>query len=332
MWLSCLWALGCGAPAPAPASAPAPAPVPSPPPPPPSPEALAIDRAIGWLVHAYDDPDLPLNLETPIALVPLAGRVHDPRLDALVARLLPLTDRPGDPRRRAYDPSARLPEAPATWWEAAPGAKVHPSQVFVEVLYCPEHGLRPSTIRWMCDTFRDHAGPSSAHSAWYLALAVDAGCVPRADTCLDALVTELVDGSTTEPPPTGTTAIDRLAEQVLFGRMGGASREQLAVGVDRLLGAQRPDGAFAAIDDTATDRDAARGRVHATLVSVWALSLALPDQQPSSSVDSPEAPAAPGPPPPGPPAPSENDTPSVVNDEPPRQTTPIDAPPAPPPP
>ena len=120
----------------------------------------------------------------------------------------------------------------------------------------------------------DDGGPSSVHTAWFLALADAAGCAPRATTCLDPVLAEIIDASRYEPAPTDTTGIDRLGEQVLFGTIAGAEPGALAPAVDRLLGVQRADGAFAAPGATDTP-DAARREVHATLVGIWGLTVWL---------------------------------------------------------
>jgi hypothetical protein len=292
----------------------------------------ALARAAGFVASAVADPDLPLTLDVLIATRPIVTRWRAPALDAAIRDLSPRLDRPGDPRRRLYDPAARLPDSPSTWWEATPGGDAHPSQILVEALYCAEHGMRASTVRWLCDDFRDGGGPKSGHAAWYQALAVDAGCLDRSATCLDHLAGELAGAAEREPPPTSTEERDRLAEQILFGLIAGADSQRLGSAVDRLVASQRSDGAFAP-PGAALDRVV----LHAALVGGWALDTwlgrAVPvDQQPSSAAASPTAPGAPAPTPPAPPAPTTRATLDEDSTEPDRQTTPIDGPPPPPPP
>jgi hypothetical protein len=227
---------------------------------------VAVSRAVDWLAARAEQPDLPDSLDLLIATTAIDRRFRSPRLDALRAALAKV-DRPGDPRRRAFDPTARLPEDPSAGWTASPGASLEPNLLLVEALYCPEYGMRPASIRWLCDDLRDDGGPRSGHATWYLTLAVDAGCVPRASTCLDPLVDELRSHALAEPAPVETVARDRLAEQVLFSLLAGADPAPLAPAVDKLLAAQRADGAFA--DDAADQRPFAP--IHATLVGGWAL-------------------------------------------------------------
>ncbi|MEQ1566518.1 MAG: hypothetical protein ABMA64_12825 [Myxococcota bacterium] len=243
----------------------------------------AWSAGVRWLTRVTADPSVPVSVDLYVALAPTARRFRSAALDQLLVQLRDRADRPGDPRRRAWDPSARLAENPSASWSAAPGATLHPNRALVEALYCPEHGMRPETVRWLCEDWRDAGGPASAHAAWFLSLAVGQGCTPRSETCLDALVTELVTAAHAEPAPVGTEDRDRLAEQLLFARLGGAPPATLGAEVDQLVASQRQDGAFAA----PADPESRWAVVHATVASVWALSEWLAaDQQPSSSAKS----------------------------------------------
>ncbi|MEQ1502778.1 MAG: hypothetical protein ABMB14_11140 [Myxococcota bacterium] len=224
----------------------------------------AVVRAVPVIARNAADPGVDQNLDVALCTGGIAGIYRSRTLDRLRAGFGPDVVRPGDPRRRLVVPTARLDEDPSGWWAVGqPGIEVHQSQVLVEVLYCPEYGLRRSTIDWICGPFRDGGGRGSTHAAWFLDLAVDAGCVPRADTCLDPVVDELVTGALgwTSPP---TTDLDRdlLAEQILFAVLAGSPPEPLAAAVDRLLASQQPDGGFGAPD---------RIGAHATFTAGWAL-------------------------------------------------------------
>lgn len=241
-----------------------------------------------------------------------------------MAELRARHDRPGEPRRRLYAPEARLGENPSLAWTPEPG--MHPNPVLVEVLYCAEWGLRPVTVDWICTELRDGGGRSSAHAAWFLSLAVDARCVDRAATCLDAVAGELRAGAAVERPLDTPVERDLLGEQILFGLLAGVAPDDLGSAVDRLVATQQSDGGFGPPDQHPPDRVTA----HATFVAAWALTEWVRDQQPSVSEVSPKEPAAPGPPPGAPPVPSAKPTPDAVDAEPFRQTMPSDAPPPPP--
>src|SRR5688500_18925658 len=98
--------------APTPLSAPPPAPAPAQAP---APDRIdlaraAADRAVGWMASRSDDTSL--ELDVPIGLSAIAARLPSAEAAALDARLRPRLDREGDPRRRAYEPTARLPGPP----------------------------------------------------------------------------------------------------------------------------------------------------------------------------------------------------------------------------
>ena len=285
---------------------------------------VAVDRAIGWIDTATDDPELSLNLDVLIATANIARTFRSTQLDALVAELRTRHDRPGEPRRRLYAPEARLAENPSTAWTPVPG--MHPNPVLVEVLYCAEWGLRPVTVDWICTELRDDGGRSSAHAAWFLSIAVDGDCVDRAATCLDAVAGELRAGAAVERPLDTAVERDLLGEQILFGLLAGVEPDAYASAVDRLIATQQPDGGFGSVDRVPSDRVGA----HATFVAAWALTEWVRRQQPSVSEVRPKAPEAPSPPPGAPPVPSAKPTPETVDAEPFRQTIPSDAPPPPP--
>lgn len=281
----------------------------------------SVDASIGWLDTTSADPDIPSNLDVLVATWNIAQVFRSRPLDALVARLRAEKDRPGEPRRRFYVPDARLDESPSAGWVPAPG--LHMNYALVEVLYCPEWGLRPETVDWICAELRDDGGRTSAHAAWFLSIAVDGGCVARASTCLDTLAGEMRDGAAAERPLDTADARDLLAEQILFGLMAGVPPETLAPAVDRLLAAQQPDGGWGTPDTIS---------LHATAASAWSLTEWIGRQQPSVSAVSPKEPAAPEPAPGAPPLPSANPTPTSDAVDPPRQTIPAEGPPPPPPP
>jgi hypothetical protein len=256
---------------------------------------IAVDRAIGWLDDAQDDPAVPMNIDAVTAVTEVARTFRSARLDALAVALRTELDRPGEPRRRLYTPDARLAENPSTWWTAT-GPEVGPNQVLVEVLYCPEWGLRAETVTWLCGPLRDDGGRGSTHAAWFLSLAVDAGCLTRSATCLDALADELRAGAAVERPLESPVERDLLGEQILFGLVAGVDPASLASAVDRLIAVQQPDGAFGPPDKITA---------HATLVAAWGLTGWIRAQQPSASATSPNAPGEPRPTPPAPPLPSE---------------------------
>lgn len=279
----------------------------------------AVERAVGWLDTALDDPAVPVNLDAVIAFWNVARTFRSPALDARLVKLRETQDRPGEPRRRFYTPEARLAENPSTRWTPAPDT--HPNRILVEVLYCPEWGLRPESVAWICSTLRDGGGRSSAHGAWFLSMAVDGGCVARDQTCLDDLAEELVAGAAIDRPLDTPVEADLLGEQVLFGLLAGVSPERLGSAVDRLIAVQQADGGFGTPDQVSA---------HAALVASWGLTEWIRRQQPSMSAVAPNAPAVPGPPPGVPPVPIAKPTPGTEAPDPSRQITPIDGPPLPP--
>jgi hypothetical protein len=240
----------------------------APPPPAPSREDRAA-HAVSAAVRALDawttDEAWVDRLDALIALEGIRAVRPDPAVDALAARLRPVLDTGGDPRRRWWDRAARWPPEVDYTWTPVPGKAVSTNFALVEALYCPDHALRPETVAWMCGTLRDDGGRSSGHAAWILDVALDQGCVARADTCQDALRDELVAASLRPVPLDDTVSRDLLAEQILFATLAGAPREALVPAVDRLLAVQEPDGSFGAPGDRSFPAQ------HATAVGAWGL-------------------------------------------------------------
>ncbi|MCA9490804.1 MAG: hypothetical protein KC621_12835 [Myxococcales bacterium] len=230
---------------------------------------VGVHRALGWLAAHTPDTD-ELRVDLPI-MYPEMLRVW--RSELLVAeqqRMVAGLDSGTDPRRRAWDPSARLPEGPPTW-TPTPGQKVTPNYALVEALYCTERGMRPEASTWVCAELRDGGGVYSAHAAWIEALAVRNGCLTREATCLDELRDELIAGALADRPLTTTLERDEFGEQILFGKMAGAESRALQPAIDRLLGLQDESGSFGA----PTRDEPPWYAVHATLVGAAALTLWL---------------------------------------------------------
>jgi hypothetical protein len=221
----------------------------------------AATRAVGWM-EAHADPT-PRELDVPIGLSAIAARLPSPDAAALDGRLRPALDRPGDPRRRLYDPGARLPEPPPP---AVRDGTLQSNGALVEALYCAEHGFRPETLAALCGGFRDGGGYGSTHAAWFLAEALDRGCLARAATCADAVQREVVEA----PIPSLAATLDRdlLAERLLFGLRLDADPDALGPAVDALVGAQAPDGGLG----VAREGEPLWWSWHATLVTAWGLS------------------------------------------------------------
>ncbi|MBX2796775.1 MAG: hypothetical protein KTR31_03870 [Myxococcales bacterium] len=230
---------------------------------------VAVARGIDGLDAASREPDVHTNLDVLIALHEVRSVFASQRLDALWARVLPELDSGGDPRRRFWDASHRMPpEFPGHTWTPDPAQKVSPNRLLVEALYCPEHGFRSEVGAYACQVFRDDGGLMSAHAAWGLAVAVDGGCIEREATCLDEVRDELVAAALANPPLTTTREVDAHAEQLVFALMAGAAPTDLAAVVDRLLAAQGSDGAWA----VPTAGEDPWWGMHATLAALWGTS------------------------------------------------------------
>lgn len=250
---------------------------PPPPPPPPAPlppsraerAAAAVDRALASLDERTAQADEKLRLDVPIGLAAVQAARPHPRAEATLARLVPIVDHGGDPRRRAWDRTATWPADQDYTWTPTPGRKLSPNYPLVEAMYCRSHPLRAEAVRWVCDELRDDGGLLSGHAAWILRVAVDEGCLAREATCLDALRDELVAGAAREVDLTDTLARDTLGEQILFGLLAGAEPAALDGAVDRLLAVQGEDGSFGA------PGDASFASLHATTVGAWGLSVWL---------------------------------------------------------
>lgn len=232
----------------------------------------AVAQGVAWLDRTAAtpesrDPRLRLTLDVAIGLHGIGRVYRGEALDTLITRLGPELDRGGDPRRRAFDATARLPAEAVASWTPQPGARTSPNRALVEAMYCPEHGFRPQSVQWVCAELRDGGGLLSAHAAWILDLAVDAGCVDRDATCLDTVVTELENAAATPGPLAATMDRDRLAEQVLFGARAGLPPAALEPAVRALLAAQGPDGGFG----VPTEEEPPWWGYHATLAATWGL-------------------------------------------------------------
>ncbi|MCB9688417.1 MAG: hypothetical protein H6738_20755 [Alphaproteobacteria bacterium] len=227
---------------------------------------VGVQRAIAWLAEHTPDTD-ELRVDLPIMYAEMLRVWRSERLSAEQARMVAGLDSGTDPRRRAWDPSARLPDGPPTW-TPTPGQKATPNYALVEALYCPERGMRPEASSWVCAELRDGGGVYSGHAAWIEAIAVGNGCLTRAATCLDELRDELVTGALAQRTRTTTLERDEFGEQILFACMAGADPGSLAPAVDLLLSLQTESGSFGA----PTPEEPPWYEVHATLVGAAALS------------------------------------------------------------
>lgn len=227
----------------------------------------SVDRAVGWLATHTPDTD-ELRVDLPIMYAEMLRVWRSERLASEQARMVAGLDSGTDPRRRAWDPTARLPDGPPTW-TPTPGQKLTPNYALVEALYCAERGMRPEASRWVCAELRDEGGVYSGHAAWIEAIAVGNGCLDRSATCLDELRDELVAGALADRARPTTLERDELGEQILFAIMAGADAGTLDPAVDRLLAMQAEGGSFGA----PTPDEKLWFDVHATLVGAAALSL-----------------------------------------------------------
>jgi hypothetical protein len=219
----------------------------------------SIDRAVHWMLAWEGEPDFDALIVTDA----LARRHPTLEARALRDRMATRVDPDGGhPLRRLIDPGFRVPVEKVTAWQVRD--RVPFERVLVEAAHCADHGLRPETAAWICGGMRDGAGWGTTHALWAAVVARDAGCVPP--PCIDALVDELSRGQPAAPG-TEISDIDLFAERLLMRRLAGANvpeRETAA-----LRGEQQADGAFGPADPAADPR----ARLHATMVSAWALSL-----------------------------------------------------------
>lgn len=220
----------------------------------------AVEQALRWMEDHADEPRS--KLDVAIGLSAVAALLPTPTAEGLRDRLVPVHDRSGDPRRRLYDPAHRLAEPPP----ASVGAdgRPNPNAALVEALHCPEWPLRSETLAAVCGPLRDGGGYGSTHAAWIVAEAVERGCVPRAETCAEAMVAELTGPW---PPLAATLDRDLLCERVAFGLRAGAPPEAFDGAVDAILHAQGADGGFA----VPAEGEPAWWAWHATLACAWGL-------------------------------------------------------------
>ena len=168
---------------------------------------------------------------------------------------------------RLWESEARLDRAYIhRWTPPVDGTRVNPNRVVTEALYCPEHGVRPQTLAYLCGPMRDEGGYHSTHALWALVLASEAGCAVQPD-CSDALVTEMAANQPSPFSPATTLDIDLYGERLLMSCLATECGPEHDPWVATLLSLQAEDGSWS-VPGTGEPRFT----YHATMIASWALS------------------------------------------------------------
>ena len=227
----------------------------------------ALARASAFLAEF---PPEQLRYDAAVGLTFVRALSDDESLRRAHQRARERADRDADnPMRRVWDKAARHPAKSTSEWAApAPGSRVNVNRALVEALYCPENGLRRSTLDYIAGPMRDQGGYHTAHGLWALVLARDQGCLAGSAFTETAgpLIAELRKAQPERPGPS-TLDVDLFGERILMMLLAGERDAQLDQWMAALLARQQADGGFGAAEE---GRDPYQ-RYHATLVAVWSL-------------------------------------------------------------
>ncbi len=231
----------------------------------------AIHRGIQALCRV---PETQLRYDTALSLVMVRKRLFWPELEPCYARIKARALKDDDnPMNVLIDPAAARPiDAHALQRLPIPKAgqaRTNVNHIVIRAVHCRRFPVPRKVFAYLIGPMRDHGGYHSTHALWSLLMMRRQGCGDRAEVerAVASLRQELQDALTKQPAMSTTPSIDLNAERILFLVESGVAVDRLSGPVQRLLAAQRPDGVFAT-----SREERAPWRVHATSVSVWALS------------------------------------------------------------
>lgn len=143
------------------------------------------------------------------------------------------------------------------------------NHIVFRAAHCPKVPFPDKAFAYLVGPMRDNGGFHSTHAMWALLMMRSQGCGQRAkvEKAVASLRDELTKALNASGEMKSTRGIDLNAERILFLVQSGVRVDALSGPVQKLLSAQRPDGAFAAPQEKRR-----RWLLHATTVSVWALS------------------------------------------------------------